>query len=1070
MKNLQRCKYQLQETLSDSPQLEYDLSSLTRTAFGADKAECVELFGWSAQVQLFLHSGERVTAPVGVEREPDPVHNASDDIDHSAPTDQDTDSDSGWEELIPDGFGSTLVDGIKDIWSEWWWYLGQIWLVIWLAIVWYIFYKLIKYLLEFIYDVMNARRMIFMRVLLPRGDSKSDREIQKELAKDMKEKIWRMSQVYKSMHKLWELGFGEWVMDFLFNKPKFVLSMWLEKWQLSFIVGTYPEYQKILEWSIAAQFASVSLEQMPIPDFYTKKYHDILAIEPKKDPIYPMRIFKQLEDDPMNNLIDSVAKVNQDDTMYLLRNVKPIGNWFNKKAKERATGLYRNDKEFVQPEPFWKKIVLAPVTFIKFLSGKSAGPQSETALKDGWQNMVRMLKSQEDSINTMGEEAASQVFQSSFLVISGSDDAQQAQDNVLNLFASTSVYTDEYNNEFDKSDLKADVLEFMFKPLWKFASRFFLPDFFFKRNIFSANELTSLFHLPDSLYNRSPIISWLDYKMIWAPDNVPTLKDENEDFAITGIVAESYQWWDMNKILAGVNSPDVVKYNKPIETKTKVDADYVAVEWEEIITTDDGTRMVIRKTPDKRNALKCYKDGILLWVNVYRNKYTPIYMRRDDRTRHHYIVGKSGTGKSVYISALARQDIRNGDGVCVIDPHGDLAEEILEYIPKHRAKDVIYFDAGNEERPMGLNLFEIKHIAESDRAVNDAVEMFVKMFGPEIFGPRIQEYFKYGSLTLLEDMEEWATLIDVPRLFTDEAYRAYKTGRVKNPVVRNFRDKTYNAMGDREKQEIIPYFTSKFVSFITNSLIRNIIGQTKSGFDFEDVMNNQKILLINLSKGRIWQMNAQLLGMIMVSKIYNGAMARAKMDKKDRKDFYLYVDEFQNFVTDTFADILSEARKYRLNLIMAHQFIAQLDSNAGSNIWEGKSKVKDAVFGNVGTMQSFKVGAPDAEFLEKEDQPVLSAQDILGISNYKAYIKLNIKNTTSRPFSMNSIFTQEYRNKKVRDILKEYSAKKYGRKKEFVDAEIAARIGIMADESDVSDVSEESDESQKNQMSGEPPT
>jgi len=526
---------------------------------------------------------------------------------------------------------------------------------------------------------------------------------------------------------------------------------------------------------------------------------------------------------------------------------------------------------------------------------------------------------------------------------------------------------------------------------------------------------------------------------------VPRLKDENPDFAITGIVAETFKWWDMNKILAEVKNPAVTFYDKPITTKEKVDADYVATEGEEIITTEDGTRMVVRQTPDKRYALKTYTDGILLWVNVYRNKYTPIYMKRDDRTRHHYIVGKSGTGKSVYISALARQDIWNGDGVCVIDPHGDLVEEILEYIPKHRAKDIIYFDAGNEERPMGLNLFEIKHIAEADRAVNDAVEMFVKMFGPEIFGPRIQEYFKYGSLTLLEDMEEWATLIDVPRLFTDEVYREYKTGRVKNPVVRNFRDKTYNAMGDREKQEIIPYFTSKFVSFITNSLIRNIIGQTKSWFDFEDVMNNQKILLINLSKGKIWQLNAQLLGMIMVSKIYNGAMARAKIPKKERKDFYLYVDEFQNFVTDTFADILSEARKYRLNLIMAHQFIAQLDGGSG-NIWEGKSQVKDAVFGNVGTMQSFKVGAPDAEFLEKEYQPVLSAQDILGISNYKAYIKLNINNSTTRPFSMNSIFTQEYRSKKVRDILKEYSAKKYGRKKEFVDAEIAARIGIMADE------------------------
>ncbi len=1043
MKTLQWCQYKIQETVKINPSLEYNLSLLTREAFWIDKAECLTIMD-PLTIQTFLLSGKQV--PMPDELNPDLVHNVWDNEQEAQPQEDD----------IASSLQTTLSEWLWDIGTQAVWYIKQFWIILWLLILWLIIWKLIKYVFEFVYDVFNAKRMIFMKIILPRWDSKSDREVQKELAKDMKEKIWRMSQVYKSMHKLWELWFAEWMMDFIFNKPKFTLSLVYEKWLISFVVWTYPEYKKILEWSISAQYSNVSMEQVPPPNFKRKKYRDILAVEPKKNPMYPIRIFKQLEDDPLNNIVDSIAKVSPSDNVYILWNCKPIWNRFNKGAKKRATWLYRNDKTFVKPDPLRKRVLMWPIRMIRFLSGTGwEKNQSETALKTWWQNMVRMLKSQEDSINTMWEEAATQAFQSSFLLVSCSDERGNAEENVLNMFASTSVYTDEYNNEFDKSDLKADILEFMFKPLWMFAAKFSLPNFFFKRNIFSANELTTVFHLPDSMFNRSPIIRWMDYKMLAAPDNAPTLKDENPDFAISWIIAEDYKGGNMNKILEEVKHPSVVKYDKPIKTKEKVDSNYVPIEWEEIVTNDDWDTFVVRSTPDKRFALKTYKDGILLWVNVHRNKYTPIYMKRDDRTRHHYIIGKSGTGKSVYISSLARQDIWNGDGVCVIDPHGDLVEEILEYIPKHRAKDVIYFDAGNEERPMWLNLFQIKHIAEADRAVNDAVEMFVKMFGPEIFGPRIQEYFKYGSLTLLEDMEEWATLIDVPRLFTDEAYRAYKTWRVKNPVVRNFRDKTYNAMGDREKQEIIPYFTSKFVSFITNSLIRNIIGQTKSWFDFEDVMNNQKILLINLSKGKIGQLNAQLLWMIMVSKIYNGAMARAKIEKKDRKDFYLYVDEFQNFVTDTFADILSEARKYRLNLIMAHQFIAQLDSNAWSNIWEGKSKVKDAVFGNVWTMQSFKVGAPDAEFLEKEYQPVLSAQDILGISNYKAYIKLNINNSTTRPFSMNSIFTQEYRNKKVRDILKEYSAKKYGRKKEFVDTEIAARIWIAEEDPPVEAQGEE---------------
>jgi len=226
---------------------------------------------------------------------------------------------------------------------------------------------------------------------------------------------------------------------------------------------------------------------------------------------------------------------------------------------------------------------------------------------------------------------------------------------------------------------------------------------------------------------------------------------------------------------------------------------------------------------------------------------------------------------------------------------------------------------------MGLNLYEINNIDEADKVVNDATEIFLKMFGPEIFGPRLQEYFKYGSLTLLEDFEDRPTLLDIVRLFTDEGYREYKLKKAKNPVVRNRWEKTFNAMGQREKEEIIPYFSAKFVSFNTNRIMRNIIGQTKSAFNFDDIMNNNKILVINLSKGRIGELNAELLGMVLVSKIYNGAMARAKIPEKERKDFYLYVDEFQNFISGTFADILSEARKYRLSLFMAHQYIAQLE-------------------------------------------------------------------------------------------------------------------------------------------------
>ena len=1026
--------------MDDIPHLEYDFSRLTTHARWTDKAECFEIFDGSVHIQKYILSWQRVD-PVqawlfenSVEREWNTEHGSAELWDWWDTGDAEIEDSALQSEI-----GTDVRAGVADIRHQWWSYIKTWWYILLGIVVLICLFKFGKYIFEYIYDVIHSKRMVYLKILLPRWDSKSDRDVQKELAKDMKEKIWRMSQVYRALHKLGALSARDNVLKRIFDKPKLVLLYQYDKWLLFLVVGTYPEYKKIVESALSAQYSSVSLTEVSRPRYFTKKYSQLIPLQSVKSSYYPIRTFKQLEDDPINNIFDSLSKVNVEDTFTIQMVIKPEWEWFNKNAQKMAEALYKKDEAVLKGTPLRKKIL--PRNFFGFLihGPSEALIQKFSWDKKSWDPMVRMVKAEEEALNIMGEEAGKQAFESSLVLISSSDYKDRAQDNLYNIVSAYSVYKDEYNNELDQPERLADLFGIFVDPMWRFGARFHLTWFFSHKHIFTVNELASLYHLPDATYNRQPTLKRMDYKVVSAPDNLVKLKEENPWFVISGILAEEYKKWKISDILSTMKHRDVTYYDQDIIDKELLDDDYVVQEWDEIEEIDEK-KFKITRTKDQRYGFKTYTDGILLWVSVYRNVYRPVYMKRDDRTRHHYIVGKSGTGKSVYISALARQDVWAGDGVCVIDPHGDLVEEILEYIPKSRAKDVIYFDAGNEERPMGLNLYQISHVSQADRAVNDAVEMFVKMFGPEIFGPRIQEYFKYGSLTLLEDMEEWATLIDVPRLFTDEVYREYKTKRAKNPVVRNFRDKTYNAMGDREKQEIIPYFTSKFVSFITNSLIRNIIWQTKSAFEFDEVMNTQKILLINLSKGKIWQMNAQLLGMIIVSKIYNGAMARQSIAKKDRKDFYLYVDEFQNFVTDTFADILSEARKYRLNLIMAHQFIAQLDGTGAE-----KSQVKDAVFGNVGTMQSFKVGAPDAEFLEKEYQPTLSAQDILGIANYKAYIKLNINNTTTRPFSMDSIYTTEYRSKKIWKILKKYSEKKYGRKKEFVDAEITARLGIIDD-------------------------
>ncbi|MGE3278331.1 MAG: type IV secretory system conjugative DNA transfer family protein [Candidatus Altimarinota bacterium] len=431
---------------------------------------------------------------------------------------------------------------------------------------------------------------------------------------------------------------------------------------------------------------------------------------------------------------------------------------------------------------------------------------------------------------------------------------------------------------------------------------------------------------------------------------------------------------------------------------------------------------------------------LFLGYNLHRGVRTEIPMQLDDRFRHLYVIGQTGTGKSVFLESLIKQDIRNGKGLCVVDPHGDLVEAALGWVPRERADDVIVFDPSDTERPIGLNMLEADTPEEKDFIALEAMNMMIGMFGNEIFGPRIQDYFRNGCLTLMEDPDGGA-LTDIVRLFTDDAWQQEKVKHVKNPIVKSFWVNQMANTGQREKQEMIPYFAAKFGSFITNTLMRNIIGQTKSAFKFDDVMDGNKILLVKLAKGLVGDINANLLGMIFVNKIQVAAMRRQRIaDKTSRVPFFLYVDEFQNFITDSFESILSEARKYKLGLIIAHQYIDQL-------IKDGKDeKVKNAVFGNVGTMMNLKIGAKDAEYIAKEMAPVFTETDVINLEGFNACVKLNVNNIISRPFSMKTYkWWEETPNdkpdKEVAEALVQLSRLKYGRDREFVSREIIRRIG-----------------------------
>src|SRR3989338_1645532 len=433
-------------------------------------------------------------------------------------------------------------------------------------------------------------------------------------------------------------------------------------------------------------------------------------------------------------------------------------------------------------------------------------------------------------------------------------------------------------------------------------------------------------------------------------------------------------------------------------------------------------------------------EGLLLGINTYRGVKTEIRMAREDRRRHMYVIGRTGTGKSEFLKGLARQDIMNGEGLAVVDPHGDLIDELLQCVPKERAEDVIIFEPFDLERPMGLNMLEVKSEEEKDFAVQEMIEIFYKLFPPEIIGPMFEHNMRNVMLTLMADRDYPGTIAEIPRMFTDPAFQKYKVAKVQDPVVRSFWEQEMAKTTDFHKSEMLGYLISKVGRFVENEMMRNIIGQPKSAFDFRAVMDEGKILLINLSKGKTGEVNSKLLGLIIVSKLQMAALSRADMPEGQRRDFYLYIDEFQNFVTDSLATILSEARKYHLSLTMAHQYISQL-------VHENNAKIRDAVFGNAGTVACFRIGVEDAEIMGKEFAPVFNEYDVINIDRFSAYVKLMTNGTASRPFSMQTMPPTKGQGMDLTSGIKKLSKLKYSRPRAEVETQIRerAQLGRVAE-------------------------
>ena len=809
------------------------------------------------------------------------------------------------------------------------------------AIVLYIVFKLLVFVIRRNSNYMRSLNMVFLKIIVPKKESKEDREEgQVSEGKDFKEVLGVASHLFEALHSIYTKN----LKSRLIGQDFFSLEYAVIENQIHFYAIVPRELKMLIEKQITAFYPDSYVEQ--VTDYNIFKPNSKFAacqLKLNKTFIYPIKTYQHLNSDPLNNITNVLSKLGYEDGAAIQIMIRPMKDGWQKKGRDEAKNIFNQKKKGM---PSFHPLAILGAFFDFFVRGDIS--QSNKAPEASG----RTTPLTDEEVKALEEKNSKMGYETIIRIVTSAMSEREAKAYLANIKSAFVQYSSPNANGFgtvkylsDKHIVKDFILR-SFNKLWRDVIKK-------KQDILSSDELASIFHLPAARYNKAPTIGWQNYKIAPPPYNIPT-------------------------------------------------------------------------------------EGILLGHNTYRGETKEIRMKREDRFRHFYVIGQTGTGKSSIFQVMIRQDFRNGDGVCVVDPHGSLIEDIIPFIPRERADDVIYFNPADMERPMGLNLLEGENWEEKEYVALEAMNIMIKLFNEEIFGPRIQDYFRNGCLTLMSDPEGGA-LTDIVRLFTDDDFQRMKVEYVTNPIVKSFWENQMAKTGAREKQEMIPYFAAKFGQFVTNSMMRNIIGQAKSAFDFAKVMQEGKILLINLSKGSVGEINSRLLGLIIVSKIQMAALARQKMPKEvKKKDFFLYIDEFQNYITDSIETILSEARKYRLSLNMAHQYIAQLEGA------DRKSKVKDAVFGNVGSMMCYKIGAQDAEYMAKEMAPVFSDQDLINLDKYKAVMKLSIDTQPSRPFSITPV--NPYLEKgdfEAAEAFKQLSRLKYGRDREFVEREILRRIGAV---------------------------
>lgn len=791
----------------------------------------------------------------------------------------------------------------------------------------------------------GARRSLLL-VLLPK-ESLQSQESRDHNLQALQEEIGVAETFFSSLGSLKsQKGFKAF---FLGRDDHLSFELVAQGGMISFYVAVSETLRQYVEEQVHAQFPHASIQRVEDYNIFSPKLSVAIGqLAFKKQNFFPLRTYKNMEGDPLNALIQTLAKVPEGEgvaVQYVVRSASP--SWRRvgvKVAREMKQGKrFPEALRAAGANPFLGALGSLFKALAEVLFGKGNKPEESSFRPEGYQ----LSPMDEEMARSIEEKCSKAGLDVNIRIVAAGTSPARAKaylENVANAFGQHSIY--EYGNALTfkiprhATRLGAD-----------FIHRNFLRG---SSLVLNTEEMSSLFHFPLPS-TETPRIRWLAARRLPAP----------------------------------VGLPD---------------------------------------------------EGLLLGENDYRGQKRLVHMKDADRRRHMYVIGQTGTGKSWFAEGLAIQDIRAGRGVCFVDPHGEGVDHILERIPKERADDVIVFDPADTERPMAMNMLEHETEEQKIFVVDTILQIFDKLYDMRSTGgPMFEQYMRNTLLLIMDDPGSGMTLAEVPRVLADEKFRKLKLSRCKTPVVKDFWEKeAQKAGGEASLANMVPYITSKLTPFIANALMRPMVSQQKSSFSFREAMDTSKIILVKLSKGKIGDLNANLLGMITINKILMAALGRASIPEAQRRDFYLYIDEFQNFLTDSISIILSEARKYKLNLTLIHQFIAQLVSK------ESDTKIRDAVFGNVGTVVAFRIGVDDTELMARQLAPAVSEFDLLNIEKYNAYVRLLVDNAAQKTFNISSFPLPEGDPEQAAKIAR-LSSLRYGRDRAVVEAEVADRTACLAD-------------------------